>query len=172
MRIFSTQALKTGYRLGLFIKGLDGAIEMAGGLFLLLIPQAALQGILTNWATAELTKDPHDIIATWLTRLDQHLTHGLELFAAIYLVLHGIVKVGLAVSLLKEKMWAFPPAIAILLAFIIYQSYQIGHTHSAALSILTALDLIILSLVIWDYRRLKRYTKGSGKAEEVPQEAG
>jgi uncharacterized membrane protein len=162
MSIITTQWLKTGYRLGLFIKGLDGAIEMAGGLFLIFTPQADLRGILTNWATTELTKDPHDIIATWVTHLDQRLTHGLELFAAVYLLIHGLIKIVLAISLLKEKMWAFLPSIAVLLAFITYQSYQIGHTHSIALSILTALDIIVLSLVIWDYRRLKRYTKVSG----------
>lgn len=168
MRLFTTSLLKKGYRLGLFVKGLDGAIEMAGGLFLLIIPQAELRGLLTDWATAELTKDPHDIIATWLTHLDQRLTHGLELFAAIYLVIHGLIKIVLAVSLIKEKHWAFPPAIVILFAFIVYQSYQIGHTRSLALSFLTVLDIIILSLVIWDYRRLRRlaYTGGSGKQTE------
>lgn len=160
--------LKQGYRIGLFLKGLDGAIETAGGIFLLIIPQAELRGLLTNWATAELTKDPHDIIAAWLTHLDQRLTNGLELFAALYLVIHGLIKIVLAVSLIKEKHWAFPPAIVILLAFIVYQSYQIGHTYSIALSILTLLDIIIVALVIWDYRRLRRlaYTRRSGEAKQ------
>lgn len=148
--------LLQGYRLGLFIKGLDGAIETAAGITLLLIPQAQLHGLLAAWANAQLSGDPHDIIGNALLGLDRHLTHGFQLFAVLYLLAHGAIKIVMAVALIKEKLWAFPPSIVILFAFIVYQAYQIGSSHSIGLTLLTLLDIVILGLVVWDYRRLHR----------------
>jgi uncharacterized membrane protein len=159
MGLFNTKRLKEGYRLGLFIKGFDGAVETAAGLFLLIIPQADLHGLLTNWTTA-LTNSSHDVIGHWLKHLDARLSHGIALFIALYLLAHGLIKIVMAVALIKEKPWAFPPSIFILFAFLVYQIYQIGATRSISLILLTILDAVILGLVIWDYQRLRQAKAG------------
>ena len=54
------------FRISISLKGLDGALEIIGGLILLFVAPATLQ----SWARAltahELAQDPHDFIATHL----------------------------------------------------------------------------------------------------------
>lgn len=51
------------YRIGLWIKGIDGALEMAGGLFLLFVSQTRLGQLVTFLTQRELAEDPHVGIA-------------------------------------------------------------------------------------------------------------
>ena len=55
------------------------------------------------------------------------------LFGAVYLLLHGAVKVVLVIALLLNKLWAYPCMIVVLLIFIGYQLYRIALNPSAGL---------------------------------------
>jgi uncharacterized membrane protein len=148
--------LNNAYRIGLVIKGLDGLIEFVGGIILLLVSRDTIHGVIGSLTRGELSENPHSFIINSLNSLDSRLTHGIQIFAALYLIGYGLVKMGLAVALLKRLYGAYRPAIIILSAFLIYQIYQIGYTHSKLLIGLTTLDAIVLALVIWEYRRSKR----------------
>ena len=76
----------------------------------------------------ELSEDPHDFIATHLLHTANGLTGDAVLFGAIYLLIHGLVKIVLVVALLLNKLWAYPWMIAVLLLFIGYQLYRIAWT--------------------------------------------
>jgi len=78
------------------------------------------------------------------------------LFASLYLLTHGAVKVVLVAALLKNKLWAYPWMIAFLLLFIGYQIYRIILVPSAALAALTAFDLLVVWLTYREYQR-QRY---------------
>ena len=54
------------------------------------------------------------------------------LFGAVYLLLHGAVKVVLVTALLLNKLWAYPCMIVVLLIFIGYQMYRIALASRAA----------------------------------------
>ena len=73
------------------------------------------------------------------------------LFGAAYLLVHGIVKVVLVVA--RNKLWAYPWLIAVLLLFIGYQAYRIALTPSAGLIALTVFDITIVALTVWEYQR-------------------
>ena len=45
------------------------------------------------------------------------------MFAAIYLLSHGVIKVVLVASLFRELLWAYPAAIVVFTLFIVYQLY-------------------------------------------------
>lgn len=153
------------FDIGVVLKGIDGVLEILGGLFLLLVPLRDLRAFLI-WVTGkELSEDRHDFIATHLVHLADTLSvRSLELTVA-YLVIHGSVKVFLVVMLLRRHLWAYPTAIAVFTAFGVYQMYQFSYSHSLLLLALTVLDVVVIVLTAWEYSLLK------GRARSAQREA-
>src|SRR4051812_18418626 len=92
--------LRRWFDLGAWFKGIEGAVEVVAGAWVALDP-AALGSLLVRLAAKELLHDPHDRIAATL----RDLAHGLDGGAAfpwVYLVAHGIVKIVLAIGLLRD----------------------------------------------------------------------
>jgi uncharacterized membrane protein len=59
---------------GIILKGLDGVLEMLGGLLLVLVSPATIDRIITTLTQHELSEDPHDFIATHLLKTAHGLT--------------------------------------------------------------------------------------------------
>lgn len=143
------------FEIGVVIKGIDGALEVIGGVALLFTPTAALRN-LVDWLTAgELQEDPTDFVANHLDRFVHQLSISTEHFAAIYLLVYGIVKVGLVIGLLRGKIWAYPTALIVLGLFLCYQIYRFSHTHSWLLGFFSLIDLAILAFIWREYKYLK-----------------
>jgi uncharacterized membrane protein len=146
-------ALDKTFKIGLVLKGLDGVLEVIGGTLLLFLSPAAIQHLARVLTAHELRQDPHDLIARYLLHTTAHLHHGTTLFGAVYLLSHGIAKIVLVALVLKDKLWAYPWLIGLLLAFIGYQLYQITAVHfSAGLTLLTIFDAILVWLTWREYR--------------------
>ncbi len=122
-------ALDKTFKIGLVLKGLDGILEVAGGILLLFLTPHAIEHVVRVLTAHELSEDPHDLVARYLLHTAAHLTKGTTLFGAIYLLSHGVAKIVLVALVLKDKLWAYPWLIALLLAFIGYQLYQIIAVH-------------------------------------------
>lgn len=135
------------------LKGIDGLLELVGGILLLLLSPEKLNAIVRFLTQHELSEDPNDVIATHLVRYAHSFTTSGSLFLAAYLLSHGLVKIILVVAVLKEKLWAYPWMIAFLLIFIAYQVYQIALKLSVGLLLLTAFDLFIVYLTVLEYRK-------------------
>ena len=67
----------------------------------------------------ELSEDPNDFIARHLLGYTHGLTGSAVTFAAVYLLVHGIVKIVLVAALLRNQLWAYPWMIGFLLLFVI-----------------------------------------------------
>jgi uncharacterized membrane protein len=147
------RALKRLFDLGALFKGAEGLLELVAGVWLAFDP-AIVHTLLFRLASRELLHDPADRIAHALRHLADSITPGAERFAVMYLVAHGIVKVVLAVGLLRERRWAFPFGIVLLLLFAAYQVYRFSHTHAPLLPVLAALDAAIAWLV-WREGRVR-----------------
>lgn len=145
-------ALDKTFRISLALKGADGVLELLGGILLLLVAPSQISSVLRLLTLHELGEDPTDFLATSLVRLADSLTVSASLFAAVYLLLHGLVKVVLVWAVLRNKMWAYPWMIAFLLVFVAYQMYQISLAFSIWLVALTAFDLFIAWLTWHEYR--------------------
>jgi uncharacterized membrane protein len=63
------------------------------------------------------------------------------------------VKVTLVIALLRNKLWAYPWMIAVLLAFIAYQVSVIVLGPSPGLVALTVFDVLIVVLTWREYRK-------------------
>jgi hypothetical protein len=115
----------------------------------------------------ELSEDPHDLIARYLLHTTAHLSHGTTVFGAIYLLSHGIAKIVLVALVLKDKLWAYPWLIGLLLAFIAYQLYRITAVHfSIGLTLLTVFDAFLVWLTWREYLCRGRRGMGDGDLRE------
>lgn len=139
------------FRISLSLKGLDGVLELAGGILLLAVPPAEISTVARLLTQHELSEDPHDVIANTLLHVTGTLNLSVSLFGAAYLLVHGLVKIVLVWAVLKNRLWAYPWMIAFLLIFIAYQSYQIAASFSWGLALLTAFDILIVYLTWQEY---------------------
>lgn len=143
------------FKVGVVIKGIDGALEILAGIAFCFTSTAALRHLVDALTQGELQEDPNDFIANHLVNFFHQLSVGTEHFAAAYLIIYGVTKVGLAVGLLRGKLWAYPAALVILGALLCYQIYRFSHNHSLGLASVSLVDFAIL-IVIWrDYQMLK-----------------
>jgi uncharacterized membrane protein len=141
------------FEVGIILKGLDGLLEIIGGLLLLVVSPATIDRVVTSLTQHELSEDPHDFLATHLLRTAHGLTGSAVLFGAVYLLAHGMVKVILVTALLKNQLWAYPWTIAFLGVFIVYQLYRLSFQPSLGLTVLTIFDAIIAWLTYREYRK-------------------
>jgi uncharacterized membrane protein len=162
-------ALDTTFKIGLVLKGLDGVLEVVGGLLLLFLSPAAIEHIVRTLTAHELSEDPHDLIARHLLHTASHLTSSTTLFGAIYLLSHGAAKIVLVVLVLRDKLWAYPWLIVLLLAFIAHQLYRITAVHfSVGLAALTVFDALLVWLT-WREYQAKRAARHPPATTTGPQ---
>ena len=147
-----TTLLDRTFRVSLILKGLDGVLELIGGILLLVVTPRQIVDLVRFLTQHELAQDPHDFLANSLVHLSSNLSGSATLFGAIYLLLHGLVKIVLVWAVLKDKLWAYPWMIAFLLVFIIYQGYRIAVAFSWGLVLLTAFDIFIVWITAREYR--------------------
>ncbi len=155
----SPTRLDRWFRVAAAIKGLDGIVETLSGLILLVVPATQIKGVIATLATNEIQEDKHAFIAHFVLTLDQKVDVHVALFAAIYLLAHGCIKIALAVALLKRYYRAYPYAMAFLVVFIVYQSYLIAANHSMLLVGLTLFDLLVTTLTYMEWQRHRREVK-------------
>lgn len=142
------------FELGVSLKFLNGLLEMIGGIFLFFSSPRSLSALADRLLTNELLEDPKDLVANTLLHAVQGLSANAQVFASAYLLVHGIVKVGLVIALWKKKLWAYPLAGIALVLFTVYQVYLFSHSRSPFQLVLTALDVVILLLLWSEYRRV------------------
>lgn len=148
------------FRISLILKGIDGIAELIGGVLLLFISPTALDAGARVVFQHELAQDPNDFIATHVLHITSGLDSSATIFGAVYLMLHGVVKVVLVWAVLREKLWAFPWMIAFLIAFMGYQAYEMVLSFSAGLLALTVFDVFVTWLTVIEYRKRRRAVHG------------
>jgi uncharacterized membrane protein len=154
-RLFKPKAdlLDRTFEIGIVLKGLDGALEVVGGLLLLFVSPATIDRLVVALTQHELTQDSHDFLATHALHYANGLTGSTVLLSALYLLSHGVVKIVLVFALLKTQLWAYPWMIAFLGVFILYQIYRMTFAPSVGLVSLTIFDAFIAWLTYLEYQR-------------------
>ena len=98
------------FEIGVILKGINGLIELIAG-FLLLVGAGHDSGLVLRPTRNELSEDPRDFVATRLREAAAHLSANAQLFAAIYVLAHGVIKALLVYGLLRDRLWAFPTGV-------------------------------------------------------------
>jgi uncharacterized membrane protein len=147
-----SRSLDRTFRVTLVLKGIDGALELLGGLALLAISPRSMDALVRALTQHELSSDPDDFVATHILHATSALTHGTRIFAAMYLLGHGVSKVALVVAVLRRRLWAYPAMIVLLVAFVVYQLYRLAVRFTVGLTLLTVFDAFVAWLTWQEYQ--------------------
>jgi uncharacterized membrane protein len=148
--------LHESFLVTLALKGVLSALEVLGGVLLFFVPPTMINHLVRVLTQHELSEDPNDFLFRHLVLWSQHFSVSSQIFAAVYLLSHGLVKLFIVASLWKRKLWAYPAGIVFFLVFIVYQVYRYQHTHSIGLIVLTVFDIILIYLTWVEYRRVQK----------------
>ncbi len=145
--------IRFAFIVSLILKGLNALIETILGVLFLFTGEVG--NIIISLTRGELIEDPKDFIANHIQALLPYVNAHAQLFVAAYFLVHGLVKITLVWALLKNKLWAYPTAIAVLAIFLAYQLIQFSQTQSIAFGLLSVFDAFVLWLIYHEYRYLK-----------------
>jgi len=136
----------------IWLKGLHAAFEIVGGAALFFTSPEFILRTVAMLTQDALANDPDDFVANTLLHAAQSISVSSKRFAAYYLLSHGVVKLFLVAGLLRNRRWAYPAALGVFGAFILYQLYRFSYTHSLGLVALTVFDLVVMWLIWREYR--------------------
>ncbi|MDD2758501.1 MAG: DUF2127 domain-containing protein [Patescibacteria group bacterium] len=154
----SQKILHETFVIGLILKGANALLEIAVAVGLFFLTPNRFTQAVSALTARELLEDPQDKIANFLLHYSPLFSANARLFIFVYLLSHGLIKLGLVVALLKRYLWAYPLAMAMFSAFGVYQLYRYTYTHSLGLIILTAFDVLVIILAWLEYKNLRRLT--------------
>jgi uncharacterized membrane protein len=143
-------------RIGIFLKGVEGVLEILGGLIFFYVHAATVTNTVTAITQDELTEEPGNFIANFLLHWSQGLTSDSKLFIALFLLVHGLVNLILVLGLMRRKIWAYPSAMAIFIVFVLYQIYRFINGPSFILSGAIIFDVIFIALIAREYRHARK----------------
>lgn len=154
MSIFSNEKrIRSIFVFSVELKAINAVFEIILGIGVLFTDQ--IRSFIQTLDLNELIEDPNSMIATYAQHFLHPLTIQTEHFLSAYLLSHGIIKLFLAVGLLRNKLWAYPSAIIVFALFIVYQIYRYLIAPSFFLVALTIFDIAIIVLTWHEYQFLK-----------------
>jgi uncharacterized membrane protein len=140
----------------LIVKAAFASFEAAAGMSLWLMPNANVHTFV-GWLTRnQIAHEPNERAVTWLAQTAASFSVESQHFYALYLLSHGALKLAMVVLLARRVLWAYPASVVLLAGFIAYQLQHWTETHSSALLWLSALDTLMIALVIREYLGLRR----------------
>jgi uncharacterized membrane protein len=145
------------FLLTVLAKGALGLIQIATAIALLLGIMNRLPAIIQTLIRNEMATDPTDFVANRLLLLLNALP-GVDIqFYTIYFAAHGLLHIVVVAALLIGASWAYPAAIAVLAAFVVYQGVEWLAVGGTMLLVLSAIDLVVITLTLleWRNRRLR-----------------
>lgn len=150
-------AFERVYTLVVAVKGLDGLVELIAGLALLLAPQSAA-GLLFAIADelAEGSSSLRQTLAQSVASAGGGVAVGGDVPLALFLLVHGVVKLVTVTALLRRAIAWYPWAIGALAVLLAVQLVDVALHPRIGGVVLVAFDVAVLALVVWEYRRLRR----------------
>jgi uncharacterized membrane protein len=129
------------------IKGFDGALETAAGLLLVIAGSRWLYDY-TVWMIApEIAERLGGKSAHLVSQGAAGLAQAGSL-PAVYLLIHGPLKLALAILLLRRGNWIFPIASLILFGFVVFLSHRAVSQLSPWFAGFALFDALTLALVL------------------------
>ncbi|WP_375407586.1 DUF2127 domain-containing protein [uncultured Amnibacterium sp.] len=145
-----------GYAVVIAITGFDGLIEFVAGLILLVAPRltgSALEALAAE--LAEGTPPLRDAAASSIAAADGGLVTGTAPLA-VFLLVHGLAKLLTVTALLRRAIRCSPRALTALSVLLVVQLADLDAAPAVGGTVLAVLDVVVITLVTWEYRRLRR----------------
>ena len=96
------------FEISILLKAINAVIEMALGIAIFFVTQDFIGDVINIFTSRELIEDPKDFFANFLVTSGNNFSSTSHLFVISYLLIHGIIKLALMISLYKNKLWAYP----------------------------------------------------------------
>ena len=140
------------FYIGACLKGLQGILEALGGALLWFVHPKMLHDVAALLVKHELSEYPQNFIVRYIHHAAAHWSLSTQHFGAIYLLIDGLINIGLVIGLLRKIWWSYPLAASLVSLFILYQLHRAERTHSGTLLFLSLMDAVIVVLIIREYR--------------------
>jgi uncharacterized membrane protein len=142
------------YLVTLLVKGFDGGMEFLAGLVIWITGPMRLYRWVVRVTAPELYDGSHVGAVHAIRRGAEHLATTGAHFVVFYLLVHGVLKLGLATVLLRGGgRWIFPLGALVLVCFITYMGYRLSERWSDWLLGFALFDMLTLALVLNEWRR-------------------
>lgn len=141
------------FDLALILKAVNGGLEILGAVLVLAVPPSLVLRIATFLTGGELAQDPGDFVATTIRNAAHTFAVHTHYFIALYLALHGAIKLLLVIGIFAGKRIAYPLFMAALAFFGAYEAYRGLLLKEMLLQALAIFDLSLLVLTSYEYRR-------------------
>ena len=138
----------------ILIKGIDGALEAVAGIVIALAGPERFYAWLIRISAPELAGGGHPALHA-IRNGAQRLAEGSHEFVVFYLLVHGLLKLGVVIALLKGGgRWVFPVAAVILAGFVAYLSWHLAERWSGWVLSFALFDFLTLALVLNEWRNV------------------
>lgn len=140
------------FEFGVLIKFIDGAWQTATGFALLFLSEKSIAKFVHLLAGRELIEDPTDAFLNFVFKSLENLSHNTQVFIALYILIHGLLNLFLAIQLYRERLWAYVFGISVMSALLVYQIHRIFLHHSLVLTLVSIFDVFFIFLTWREYR--------------------
>jgi len=144
------------FYVGIALKGLNALLECIGAYFLFILKQEWIDKFMRFVVLPELAEDPNDKIMNYFYNLGHSLSIDSQYATAIYMMIHGTVKLVFICLLFKKVLWAFPASVTVFGLLIIYEIYKFIHIPSILLLGLIVIDIAFVSVIVLEYINIKK----------------
>lgn len=144
--------LRIAFLVAVVIKAVDGLIETLAGIAVAILGTQAIYLLVIQWTAPELDLHPASRTIHMLRHGASDLAHTSSRFVVTWLLVHGVLKLALAVELLRGRAWIFPVAALVLSAFVSFMTYRLFVHYSPWLLAFAFFDLVTVVLVLSEWR--------------------
>jgi len=145
------ELLDVSFNAMLLGKSIFAFVEFLFGLLLIFIPLDLIKSTIQHLA-ASIAFAP---LSSMITNAGERVTSDATLFAVIYLLLHGALKLVTLALLWRKILWSYPLSIVLLVGFITYQMFEFFNHGAIPMLALCVVDLVMITLTLLEYRKLK-----------------
>lgn len=132
-------------------KGIHGLFGVASGFLVERLDAEALNHFVFAITSQEFSRDPNDLVVTLLRGAADAFVRGDRHFAAVYLIVHGLLKAAVSGLLLTGRHWAYPIGAAFVATFLAYTVHRLALHFSPLLLLFFMLDLFALFLIFREW---------------------
>lgn len=143
------------FEVSVALKGISALAECVGGIAFALISTSSIRELVRAVTQGELSENPNDFIFSHLAGWAQSFSVSSKNVFIFYLLSDGVLKLFLVAGLLRNRLWAYPASMVVIILFILYQMYSFALTQSLGLIALTVFDCLLIFL-IWHEHRIVR----------------
>lgn len=141
------------YDAGLYLKAAESAFELFSGIAVLFVSRMAVVRVVGVATAHELAHDPDDFVANFLRHEAHAFAVAPHYFLAAYLILRGVVKLGLIALILRGVRIAYPLFIIALGLFGSYEAYRSILTTNYLLGGVALFDTALIFLTAYEYKK-------------------